>query len=128
MRRWVVAWLPAFAWAAMIFGLSSVQGQKLPDMPAPNFDKLVHAAVYVVLGALCLRALRRTSTLPLARAVILAGALTTAYGISDEFHQSFTPQRSPDWRDAVADAAGGFAGALAAALLKSRNLNDRTKG
>ncbi|MCX8174042.1 MAG: VanZ family protein [Thermoplasmata archaeon] len=41
----------------------------------------------------------------------LAGAL---YGIVDEYHQSFVPGRSMDWKDAVADASGVFLGILIA--------------
>jgi VanZ family protein len=114
-KRWLAAWAPALIWAAVLFGLSSIPGTKLPNIPAPNIDKVVHAGVYVVLGMLCLRGLRRTSPLTGARAVILATCLAALYGVSDELHQFFTPNRSPDWHDAAADAAGGLVGALVAA-------------
>ena len=42
------------------------------------------------------------------------------YGISDEIHQSFTPGRTPDWRDALADMIGGLAGALIFAAVTAR--------
>jgi VanZ family protein len=116
-KRWLVAWGPALAWAAFVFLLSSVPGTSLPSLPAPNFDKLVHGVVYFVLGALCLRGVGRTSALPAVPALLLAALLATLYGMSDEFHQSFTPDRSPDWHDVAADAVGGLAGALAATLL-----------
>jgi VanZ family protein len=101
-----------------VFVLSSVPGTDLPSMPAPGADKLVHGGVYVVLGALCLRGIRRTSSLAGARAVLLAAAIAALYGVTDELHQFFTPNRTPDWRDAAADAAGGLAGALASAKAK----------
>ena len=43
------------------------------------------------------------------RAAVLAWAITTAYGATDEWHQSFTPGRSPELRDVRNDAAGAFA-------------------
>jgi VanZ family protein len=46
------------------------------------------------------------------RVVLVAVALATAYGITDEVHQAFVPGRSPDPRDVVADAVGATAGAF----------------
>jgi VanZ family protein len=117
---WLGAWWPALVWAAFLFVLSSIPGTSLPPLPGWNADKLVHAVVYVVLGILCLRGMRRTSSLPRGRAVIIAAVITALYGVSDELHQMFTPKRSADWHDAVADAAGGLAGALAANALGRR--------
>jgi hypothetical protein len=42
----------------------------------------------------------------------MATCIAALYGITDEFHQVFTPNRTPDWHDAVADAVGGLVGAL----------------
>ena len=120
MKRWLHAWLPALAWAAVIFALSSVPGDDLPEVSAPNADKLVHALVYVALGLLCMRGVRATFSLAPARAILAATLLATLYGVTDEIHQAFTPLRSPDWRDGIADAAGGFVGALVMAKLAAR--------
>ena len=49
MKR-VRPWLPALLWAATIFALSSIPGRALPALPMWNADKLVHVAVYAVLG------------------------------------------------------------------------------
>jgi len=35
-----------------------------------------------------------------------AFVITVLYGVSDEFHQSFVPGRTPDVADVAADAAG----------------------
>jgi VanZ family protein len=124
-RGWWRAWWPVLAWAAFIFVLSSIPGTKLPEVKTPHADKIVHAAVYLVLGALCLRAIRRTSRLTGARAVAVATLLAALYGISDELHQIFTPFRTADWHDAAADTAGGLAGALAAVTIRSRRTSRR---
>jgi VanZ family protein len=117
------AWWPALFWSLSIFGLSSIPGKALPPLPGWwNADKLVHGAIYAILGALCWRGAR--GTLPRARGpihqVLAAGLLTTLYGISDEFHQSFTPDRSPDPFDVLADAVGGILGALVCVAIVAR--------
>jgi VanZ family protein len=127
VSRWLRAWGPALLWAAVIFGLSSIPGTHIPSVPVPNADKLVHAGVYVILGALCLRGIRRTSSLTGARAVLVAAAISALYGVTDELHQLFTPNRSCDWHDAAADAAGGLAGALAANRLAANRLTKSAK-
>jgi VanZ family protein len=106
----------AVAWALVIFVLSSIPGASFPASKLFSYDKLLHAAVYAVLGAFAFLSLRgwssRASVL-----VLAAGAITTAYGFSDEFHQMFVPGRSADLRDVLADCVGGFVGALAAWLV-----------
>ena len=94
-RKGLRAWAPALLWSLLIFWLSAIPGDALPQMPGWwNADKLIHGAVYAVLGALCWYGAR--GTLPRVRGpvhqVIAAGLITTLYGISDEMHQSFTPR------------------------------------
>jgi VanZ family protein len=95
---------------AFIFAASSVPGTQLP---ARIWDKLVHFTVYAVLGMLF--------TLPLARGRLsnvtlrtasFALALSVLYGMSDELHQRFTPNRTSDPMDVVADTLGAAAGIL----------------
>jgi len=53
-----------------------------------------------------------------------AVAITTAYGCSDEWHQSFVPGRDADLRDVWADAVGAVAGAAACwawGIIRSRS-------
>jgi VanZ family protein len=108
------AWGPALFWAAVLFGLSSIPGSSLPEVPGAQTDKLVHAVLYTVLGVLVVRGLKTTSRLRGARAALLAAALSTVYGITDELHQLFTPRRSSDWHDVIADAVGGLLGGFLA--------------
>jgi VanZ family protein len=105
-------WLPALGWATAVFVLSSIPGEALPRVPGWHSDKLVHGAVYLVLGAFCARGLRATTTLSPAALVSATTALATAYGVTDELHQLFTPRRSCDWRDIVADGIGAALGAV----------------
>jgi VanZ family protein len=107
----------AAAWAAAIFWASS-RPNPFPFLPKGllSRDKLLHAAVYAVLAALVLGALA-SSRRSAARAVVLAAVLATAYGASDEWHQSRVPNRDADAGDLAADAAGAAVGAAAAAGL-----------
>jgi VanZ family protein len=43
-----------------------------------------------------------------------AWALSAAYGVTDEWHQSFVPGRTPDVGDWLADAVGAAAGVIVA--------------
>jgi VanZ family protein len=98
MRR-ALPWLPALAWAATIFYLSS-----RPTLPAPDvrhLDKVLHFGAYGLLGLLLAFGADR-SRLPLLAALVI-GVL---YGASDEIHQMYVPGRSPDLLDWAADAAG----------------------
>lgn len=100
-------WLPAVAWMALIFAFSSQS--VLPGPADPLLDRLfkkgAHVVAYAVLAVLLERALARPRG---GRWWALAGTL--AYAVSDEFHQSFTPGRSPLASDVVIDMAGGLCG------------------
>jgi VanZ family protein len=123
-------WLPAVLWAATIFGLSSIPGRALPELPVWNADKLAHIGVYGVLGALCWRGARASfapGTAPW-RVVLIAVLLTSLYGIADEIHQMFVPNRAPDPNDVLADAVGGLLGALACVAIVARRLRRSRDG
>jgi VanZ family protein len=111
-------------WATVIFRLSAIPGDALPRLPAGwwNADKFVHGLVYAVLGGLCWHGARRTFARDRGRwlEVLAAVALTTLFGISDELHQAFTPFRSPDAFDVVADAAGALVGAVVCVAIVAR--------
>jgi VanZ family protein len=66
-------------------------------------DKIVHFLVFGLLATVTLRALRIES--PRSRAVV-AVLLVSLFGASDELHQYFTPGRSCDVFDWVADTLG----------------------
>jgi VanZ family protein len=100
---------------ALIFAASSRSDTSA--VPSAISDKVVHFAVYALLGALILRALaggRRSGVTW--SAVVLSVVIATLYGITDEWHQSFVPNRTPDARDVVADLIGAAAGAVGTAF------------
>jgi VanZ family protein len=101
---------------ALIFWLSS--RPDLPRVPGLDLlevgDKIKHVAAYAVLAALIWRALGRGGSSR--RRFWLAVAISILYGLTDEFHQRFVPNRCCDICDLIADALG----ALAAAAIVSR--------
>lgn len=103
----------ALAWAAGLFWASS-QPNPFPFVPQGilSQDKLLHAAAYAVLGALAGAAVASGGLAP-ARAIALAAALASAYGVTDEWHQAHVPGRQADLGDLAADALGALAGAAA---------------
>jgi len=121
--RWLRAWAPPLLWSVIIFALSAIPGNQFPPMPGWwSADKFVHGAIYAVLGALSWRALRATWARGhgTGMQIIAAVAVTGLYGITDELHQAFTPMRSPDPFDVIADAVGGLLGALVCVAILAR--------
>ena len=103
-QRAVIGWVPAILWFAFIFALSAQ-----PSLPSPSHisDKEAHAFTYGVLAVLCLMGLTGWRWRRIAGATLLgAFVITVLYGVSDEFHQTFVPGRSPDVADVMADAVG----------------------
>ena len=98
-----------------IFFISSVPGDKLSSH---MWDKLAHVLAYGVLGILFLLPLCGGRLLQIrGGTAAMAVLLATLYGAFDEVHQAFTPDRSPDVRDLLADCLGAALGIAAILLL-----------
>lgn len=128
--RKILIWAPPVLWAAFIFSLSHRTSAELPDVSwaPPGTDKLVHAALYCVLGGLLALAFAVASPMRGRGRIILAAfALGLAYGGFDELHQAFVPTRSPDLLDLAADALGLALGAWLAFdfIVEPRLTNDK---
>jgi VanZ family protein len=116
LARLLSLWLPVLAWLGVSFTASAqsdvgVLG-RIPDW-------ITHGAEYLVLGLLLCRALAggfRARLTPATAA--LAVTLGTAWGVSDEWHQSFVPARDAS----AADVAKDFGGCTLAALVHLRLL------
>ena len=97
---------------ALIFALSSIS--RPPDLPSGIGDKGGHALLYSGLAALFVRALAGGSLQPFgALTACAAVAFSTLYGVTDEVHQMFVPERTADFADLAADALGAAAAVLA---------------
>ncbi len=102
--------LPALVWAVFIFTLSSIPATMVPFSPPLGLDKAFHVSIFFVFGLLLNRAFRFQSRLPLLSShhLVLSLVIVASYGFLDELHQTVVPGRSPDYADALADAAGGL--------------------
>ncbi|MBL9189386.1 MAG: VanZ family protein [Opitutaceae bacterium] len=86
--------------AAVIFYASSRSHVPAPGLTRVD-DKIGHFAAYGLLASLLCRALGGSW-----RGALIALLLASAYGASDEWHQSFVPGRHSDIADWVADTLG----------------------
>jgi VanZ family protein len=124
VKSWLWRWGPAVAQMIVIFAASS-----LPDLrrlPGGVSDHAGHFAGYAILGALVLRAVagaRLARVTP--QTAVAAWCLSTAYGMTDEFHQHFVHGRTPALDDLAADAMGAAAAIVvvltAVAIRRTRN-------
>jgi VanZ family protein len=141
-RRGVGRWLPAGAWAAVIFTLSTgwfsaehTGGVLLPILAAlfPSWSpetlatthalirKAAHFTEYLILGVLLIRGYEpaRADASAGTRALVLGAA----FACSDEYHQTFVPSRTPAVHDVAVDVCGlatGIALAIAWRQLRRR--------
>ena len=93
-----------------IFVASSIAD---PPTPTNVSDVSLHEIVYFGLTLLLIRALakERWSGITV-KVLLLAFAIAVAYGVSDEWHQSFVPTRQAEIRDLRADAWCAFAATM----------------
>ena len=111
----VLPWISVVVWMGLIFFLSAQP--KLPDLTRGRFemqDVAGHFLVYAVLALLLAWALR---TWRVRRFWLWALVIAILYGVSDEGHQYFVPNRHPDVFDLLTDAAGAGVALLLAATV-----------
>ena len=134
-------WLPAFAWAALIFLFSTGEfsaaatGHLLRPIlewlfgpiPEPRFEfihflvrKAAHLTVYAALSALWLRARRGPRSGWKPSWALLALLVSILVALTDEFHQSFVPSRTGSPWDVLLDSFGALAAQAAVALFARR--------
>ena len=118
--RPLLYWLPAIAVVVLIFVLSSQSGLRVSEDAAVDkpFRITGHLLAFATLAACLLLALSRGRRPRLAH-VVIAFAVTVLYGASDEWHQSFVPDRTGRLDDLVVDTIGVIVGlGLAAGLTR----------
>jgi VanZ family protein len=92
-----------------IFYLSSRTEPAPIEIPLPAVDKLAHTLVYAGLCALISIGIHRSDRgVPLMVHVLAPIAFTVFYGVTDEVHQLYVPNRSFELADLAADTAGAL--------------------
>lgn len=105
-------WLPVGLYAGLIFYFSSLQHPE-DFLPITVWDKLAHVVEYAILGILSYRAFVNTGSVWGTRhAMLLTILFSVAYGLTDELHQLFVPNRQADLVDVFADSLGATSGAF----------------
>lgn len=93
-------WLWPLVLATLIVVASSRSQVASPELV--DFDKVAHFSLFGLLASLVVR----TGFSP--RRAWLAVVLVSLFGITDEWHQSFTPGRAVEFADWVADTLGAI--------------------
>lgn len=119
MTRRLALWSPVAAWMALLFGASAQTGSTAASIPLPDWS--THGVAYLVLGVLVCRALSDGFRLAVGwRVALVAVAISTLYGVSDEWHQSFVPGRQASFSDVLKDLGGSAVGAGLCVALAGR--------
>ena len=115
---------------SVLYGLSSLPGLPLPDDPAhyalmrwvsPAAQNALHVPAYATLSLTWSWALRAWLRAPVGTWAV-GGAIASAYGALDEWHQSFVPGRYASLVDVLLDVLGAVLGSwLAARLAASKD-------
>ena len=98
--RVITKWVWPFGLAAMIVVASGRSQVAAPELM--NFDKVAHFGLFGLLATLVAR-----NGWPARRAWVPV-LLVSLFGLTDEWHQSFTPGRSVEVADWVADTMGAM--------------------
>ena len=116
----LVAWLPAIAWAGLIFVFSAQPNLRF--VPDAGLDFLVrkagHMGIFGILALLLWRAIAGTTAWR--RPWAWALALAVLYAVTDELHQGAVTGRHAAAVDVGIDATGALIAVVAVGLIRSR--------
>jgi len=100
--------VPMLVVMGTIFFFSHQPGNTLTLPAIPGIDKICHLAIYALLAMTVLWCLGPGRQGPPVRVTLKTVLFCLVYGLSDEFHQSYIPQRSVCGFDLLADLAGAI--------------------
>lgn len=114
-------WLPPIIWMAVIFIFSSFSSLKVETF-VPDFylRKGAHLFEYATLSLLYYQAINKGSKGWSFYSSLLALVFSILYGASDEFHQSFVPQRTASPVDVLIDSSGALLAQFVLLLVRGK--------
>ncbi len=120
MKKLMWSWGPAFLMMALIFLASNTPGEELPNLGPWDLigKKGGHLLGYALLAAAYLHGMTHSKKVSRGK-VLLAILLAGLYAATDEFHQSFTPERTSSPIDVGIDTVGAALGAPLWAWIRS---------
>lgn len=113
-KRFFIFHLPIILYLILIFILSSIPGDNLPELGFELNDKLIHLGVYFfafLLFYLSFSNFMKESLIS-RNPLVFSLIFTNLYAILDELHQALVPNRSAEFFDFVADFIGSLLGLL----------------
>lgn len=108
VKHQLLYWLPVYVYAGIIFYLSSIPVIE----PEQQFgivisDAVKHIVEYAILSFLLYRAFTNSDFQSIkTKAYLLAITIAILYGITDEIHQFFVPERVCNGFDVIFDGIG----------------------
>lgn len=106
---WIKFWFPLWVYSAIIFFLSA-QPAGSSSLPFVIWDKMLHVVEFMPFGLLAIRGFCQQGV-QRGHGWLLATVLGLLYGLTDEFHQHFSPGREVSLFDVLADTLGAALGA-----------------
>lgn len=104
--------MPALLYAGAILYMGSIPNPPTLHIEFAARDKVMHAFAFVGMQLAVFRAVRwERRGLPMARQLLVAWLLSSAFGASLELWQALLPDRSAEFLDWMADNVGAAAGA-----------------
>lgn len=116
-KRPLLTWTLILTYALVIFIFSSMPYTPQPVEGRDEFEIQVitlieHIFEYSIMGFLLLAGFRSGNGRMQERAILLAIIVATFYGITDEIHQLFVPNRDSSILDVLANGSGASLGAF----------------
>lgn len=110
MAGFFLYYLPPILYSVIVFLLSSLSKPSIPYNIESNF---LHYPEYAIFSFLVLRALHfgRKEFVSL-KNITYAILITAIFGIFDELHQAFVPERVPELNDLLRDLIGSVIGII----------------
>lgn len=103
--------MPLLIWMAFIFTLSSIPGSSFSPIEFPYAHLIAHSLLFGMLYYLGYRAFKHQhySRFVSEFSLLITLLFVMAYGASDEYHQSFTPGRTEEFKDFLFDFCSAVA-------------------